>query len=53
MNMACNVEERVAHIQRHEDKSTTCQEILEQVVNELAWAAGDIRIGDIYSGVLL
>lgn len=54
LNIADNVEQRVAQIQRHEDwtevdKSTIYQEILRQIVDEdkLAWGAGDIRIGDI------
>lgn len=54
LNVAYNVEERLSQIERPEkwtdvDEERVYEEILEQVVNEdgRAWAAGDIRIGDI------
>lgn len=54
LNLACKVQERLTQIERQEgwtdvDASTASKETLKQVVNEdkLAWADGDIRIGDI------
>jgi hypothetical protein len=54
MNLAYNVEERLSEIGRPEgwtdaDEDQAYEEVLEQVVKEdgRAWAAGDIRMGDI------
>lgn len=54
MNLAYNVEERLSEIERPEgwtdaDEDQAYEEVLEQVVKEdgRAWAAGDIRMGDI------
>jgi Glycosyl transferase family group 2 len=54
MNLTYNVERRLSQIDRregwtHGDESEAYKEILEQVVKEdgRAWAAGDIRMGDI------
>jgi membrane glycosyltransferase len=53
LNLACKVQERLAQIERQGwtdvETSTAYKETLRQVVNEdkLAWAGGDIRIGDI------
>ena len=54
MNLAYNVEERLSQIDRpegwtDEDEDEAYQEVLEQVViaDGRAWAAGDIRIGEI------
>lgn len=54
LNLACKVQERLAQMEYQEmwtnvDASTARKEMLKQVVNEdkLAWADGDIRIGDI------
>lgn len=54
LNIACNVEQRLPRIERHEgwtdeDESRASEEILQQVIKEdgLAWAGGDIRIGEI------
>ena len=54
MNLAYNVEERLSRIERpegwtDEDEDAAYHEVMEQVVKEdgRAWAAGDIRIGEI------
>jgi hypothetical protein len=54
MNLAYNVEERLSEIERPEgwtdaDEEAAYEQVLEQVVKEdgRAWAAGDIRMGDL------
>ena|SRR5438552_6048238 len=54
INVAHNVEGRLSRIDGREgwpetDEDAACHEVLDQVVAEdgRAWAAGDIRIGDI------
>ena len=54
MNLAYNVEERLSQVERTEawtdaDEDAAYEEVLEQVVKEdgYAWAAGDIRMGEI------